>query len=122
MVDDLSHLQRGGRIGGAQALVGGLLKIKPILHIIEGEIEPFEKIRTRQKAINRIMDMLYDDANKGLVKRAVFIHGNNEQSALDLEAEFSERYPDIETIISYFGPVVGTHLGQNSIGVSWYTA
>lgn len=121
MVDDLKHLQRGGRIGGAQALVGSLLKVKPILHIVDGEIEPFEKIRTRQKAINRIMNMLMEAAQEGIVEKVVFIHGNNEQAALDLQASFSKEYPEIETIISYFGPVIGTHLGENSIGVSWYT-
>src|SRR5699024_4132139 len=57
MVDDLSHLQRGGRLSGAQAIVGSLLKIKPVLHFVEGEIVPFEKIRTRKKAINRINNM-----------------------------------------------------------------
>lgn len=121
MVDDLSHLQRGGRLSGAQAVVGSLLRIKPVLHLVEGRIEPFEKIRTRKKAINRIMGMLEEDAQAGNVSRVVFIHGNTEQSALDLQAEFNKKYPDIETLISYFGPVVGTHLGEGSVGVSWYT-
>lgn len=122
MVDDLSHLQRGGRIGNTQALFGGLLKIKPILHLKDGVIEPYEKIRTRKKAINRIMSMLHEDAEKRIVKKVVFIHGNNEQSVLELRDSFSEQYPSIETIISYFGPIIGTHLGENSIGVSWHTS
>lgn len=121
MVDDLSHLQRGGRLSGTQAVVGSLLKIKPVLHFVEGSIEPFEKIRTRKKAINRIMGMLEEDAKAGNVRRVVFIHGNAEQAALDLQAEFNKKYPSIETIVSYFGPVVGTHLGEGSVGVSWYT-
>lgn len=122
MVDDLSHLQRGGRIGNTQALFGSLLKIKPILHLKDGVIEPYEKIRTRKKAINRIMSMLLEDAEKGIVKKVVFIHGNNEQSAFELRDLFSEQYPSIETIISYFGPILGTHVGENSIGVSWHTS
>src|SRR5699024_4371228 len=58
MVDDLSHLQRGGRISNAQAVLGSLLKVKPILHIDEGLIVPYEKIRTRKKALNKIVRML----------------------------------------------------------------
>lgn len=121
MVDDLSHLQRGGRLSGAQALLGGLLRIKPVLHFIEGEIHPFEKIRTRKKAIQRILDMLEEDVAKQKVEHVVFIHGNDEKSAEELRDAFNEEHPNIETSISYFGPVVGTHLGEGSIGVSWYT-
>lgn len=120
MVDDLSHLQRGGRLSGAQALLGSLLNIKPILHIVEGSIVPFEKVRTRKRAINRILKMLYDDVQTKRVKRVVFIHANQESAVIQLRDEFQEKYPDIETIISHFGPVVGTHLGEGSLGISWY--
>src|SRR5699024_8804421 len=58
MVEDLSHLERGGRLNKGQALIGSLLNIKPVLHIVDGLIIPFEKIRTRKKALNRIMSML----------------------------------------------------------------
>lgn len=120
MVDDLTNLQRGGRLSGTQALIGSLLKIKPILHIEDGFILPFEKIRTRKKAINRIMSMLEEDANKGNVSKVVFIHGNDEASAVELRDDFAKKFPDIENMISYFGPVIGTHLGEKSVGISWY--
>lgn len=122
MVDDLSHLQRGGRLSGAQAIIGSLLKIKPILHILDGKILPYEKIRTRKRAINRIMGMLEDDISEDRVKRVIFIHGNDEPSAIELEKEFKKKHPAIETSISYFGPVVGTHLGEGSLGVCWYNS
>lgn len=121
MVDDLSHLQRGGRLSNAQAVLGSLLKIKPILHIVDGKIIPFEKIRTKKKAIHRIMGMLDDRVKQGKVKRVVFIHANDEDAALALESEFKEKHPNIETMISYFGPVIGTHLGEKSLGAAWYT-
>lgn len=120
MVDDLTNLHKGGRLSGAQKLVGSLLKIKPILHIEDGRIVPFEKIRTRQKAIQRIMNMLEKDAKEGKVEKVVFIHGNNESSAVALQETFKHMFPEIETVISYFGPVIGTHVGENSIGASWY--
>lgn len=121
LVEDLAHLQRGGRLNKGQALIGSLLHIKPVLHIVDGLIVPFEKIRTRKKAINRIMSMLEEDVQSKDVKRVVFIHGNNLELAETMRAEFSEKYPDVETIISYFGPVIGTHLGEGSLGVSWYS-
>ncbi len=121
MVDDLSHLQRGGRLNSAQAILGSLLNIKPILHIVDGLIVPFEKIRTRKKAINRMMSMLEEEAENKKIVRVVFIYANNQEDILGLRDRFAERYPQIETIISYFGPVIGTHLGEGSIGVCWYT-
>lgn len=120
MVDDLTNLQKGGRLSNAQAIVGSLLNIKPILHMVDGSILPFEKIRTRKKALTRIIGMLEEDADQEKVSKVVFIHGNDEQSAIKLRDQFQEKYPHIETYISYFGPVIGTHLGEHSIGVSWY--
>ncbi|PAV31010.1 fatty acid-binding protein DegV [Virgibacillus profundi] len=120
MVDDLSNLQRGGRLNGAQAIVGSLLQVKPVLHFVDKVIVPFEKIRTRKKAINRIIGMLEADANKGKDLRVVFIHANNEQSAIELRDNFIKKYPSADTSISHFGPVIGTHLGEGAIGVGWY--
>jgi len=120
MVDDLTNLQRGGRLSGAQAIVGSLLQIKPILHFSDKLIVPFEKIRTSKKAISRITGMLEEDAAKGKELRVVFIHGNNESLAMQLRDAFLEKYPNMDTSISYFGPVIGTHLGEGAIGIGWY--
>src|SRR5699024_9663099 len=88
MADDLSHLQRGGRLTGAQALVGSLLQVKPVLHFVDKKIVPFEKIRTRKKALNRIMRMLEEDASNGQELKVVFIHANHESAAADLKNQF----------------------------------
>lgn len=58
MVDDLTHLQRGGRLNGAQAFIGSLLKVKPILHFDNKLIVPFEKIRTRKKPFHVFLNYL----------------------------------------------------------------
>lgn len=121
IVDDLSHLQRGGRLTSAQAIVGSLLDIKPVLHMPGGQIKPFEKIRTRKKAIKRIMSMIDDEVAENTIERVAFIHANNEESALQLQKEFQQRHPNIESVISYFGPVIGTHLGEGALGATWYT-
>jgi DegV family protein with EDD domain len=120
MVDELTNLHRGGRLNGAQALVGSLLQVKPVLHFVDKVIVPFEKIRTRKKALNRILGMLEDDAKEDKVAKVVFIHANDEQAAIDIRDSFQEKYPNTEALISYFGPVIGTHVGEGAIGVCWY--
>lgn len=118
MVDDLSHLQRGGRLSAAQALIGGLLQVKPLLHFKEKVIVPFEKIRTRKKALNRIADMLAEDAEK-MPLQASIIHGNRREEAEKWRAELSARLPEVQFTISHFGPVIGTHLGEGAMGLGW---
>lgn len=120
MVDDLSNLHRGGRLNGAQAILGSVLQVKPILHFVDKIIVPYEKIRTKKKALQRILDMLEKDASEGGAIKVAFVHANNEVDALDLEQRFLKKYPDAETTISYFGPVIGTHLGEGALGVTWY--
>lgn len=118
MVDDLAHLQRGGRLSGTQALIGGLLQVKPILHFQEKIIVPFEKIRTRKKALGRIAHLLEEDA-KEMPLEAVIIHANRLEDAKNWLAELSERLPDVTFTISHFGPVIGTHLGEGAMGLGW---
>lgn len=118
MVDDLSHLQRGGRLSSAQALIGSLLQVKPLLHFEDKKIVPFEKIRTRKKAMRRMVDLLVE-ASAGEQYRAVIIHANREQEAMEWKKELEAELPNVEFMISYFGPVIGTHLGEGSMGLGW---
>lgn len=120
MVDDLSHLQRGGRLSSAQAFIGSLLQVKPLLHFEDKMIVPFEKVRTRKKALNRVVELLAKDAESGDSYRAVVIHANREAEAIEWKNELEARFPNVEFMISYFGPVIGTHLGEGSMGMGWY--
>lgn len=120
MVDDLSHLQRGGRLSSAQAFIGSLLQVKPLLHFEDKMIVPFEKVRTRKKALNRVVDLLAEDVASGEEYRAVVIHANREAEAIQWKSELEARFPNVEFMISYFGPVIGTHLGEGSMGMGWY--
>ncbi|WP_042354023.1 DegV family protein [Bacillus rubiinfantis] len=119
MVDDLAHLQRGGRLSGAAAFIGSLLQVKPLLHFEDKVIVPFEKIRTRRKALKRVADLLGEDAAKGGEYRAVIIHANREEEANEWRNELATLYPNVEFSISYFGAVIGTHLGEGSMGMGW---
>ncbi len=120
MVDDLTNLQRGGRLSGAQAFVGSLLQVKPILHFQDKVIVPFEKIRTRKKALKRLFELFDEVASSNEPMRAVLIHANRPEEAEELKTELAGQYPNVEFLISYFGPVIGTHLGEGAIGLGWY--
>lgn len=120
MVDDLAHLQRGGRLTGAQAFIGGLLQIKPLLRFENKVIVPFEKIRTRKKAVKRIEELFAEDAEKGVPLKAAVIHANQLDEAGRWRDELSARYPHVEFFISYFGPVIATHVGEGALGLTWY--
>lgn len=119
MVDDLSNLQKGGRLSGVSAAVGGLLQIKPLLHFVDKVIVPFEKIRTRKKALQRIRELFAEDAEEGTPLQAVVIHANREEEGKELLAQLQEKYPHVEFYLSEFGPVIGTHLGEAAMGLGW---
>jgi DegV family protein with EDD domain len=119
MADDLSHLQRGGRLSSAQAIIGSLLQVKPLLHFEDKVIVPFEKIRTRKKAMKRIVDLLGEDAASGEHYQAAVIHANREEEAQEWKLELEALYPNVEFMVSYFGPVIGTHLGEGAMGLGW---
>jgi len=121
VVDDLQHLQRGGRLSGAQALIGGMLQVKPILHFVDKKIVPFEKIRTQKKALKRISELFDEDAKKGKKIRGVVIHANVPELAEEFRDELQSQYLNVDLDISYFGAVIGTHLGEGSLGLAWYT-
>ena len=120
MVDDLSNLQRGGRLSSAQALIGSLLQIKPLLHFENKVIVPFEKIRTRKKAMKRIVELLTEATADGALYKAVIIHAKREDEAKLWKAEIQPSLPNVEFDIGYFGPVIGTHLGEGAMGLGWY--
>ena len=119
IVDDLSHLQRGGRLSAASAFIGGLLQVKPILHFQEKVIVPFEKIRTRKKAMRRVEEQLAAAVAKEPNLQAVVIHANCEAEGREWMEQLAAEYPTVDFKLSYFGPVIGTHLGEGAIAMGW---
>lgn len=119
MVDNLSHLQRSGRIKKAEAFLGSMLKVKPILHIDQTVIVPYEKIRTKKKAVQRLI-YLMDKANEQKkVHRAVVIHVNDEETAQEVYMQLQEEFPNIPCEIALSEPVIATHLGPGAIALGW---
>ena len=119
MVDDLNHLVRGGRLSNGAAILGSMLKIKPILHFEDKEIVVFEKIRSSKKALKRIEGMLVEDSEKGYPIVATIIHANAEEEALKWKKHLEKTLPTVRFELSYFGPVIGTHLGEGALGMAW---
>lgn len=120
IVNDLAHLQRGGRLSAGAALIGGLLQIKPVLHFENKVIQPFEKIRTRKKAKNRVEELLAVSVAEHGPLEAAIIHANCEEEGQEWLDSLAAKYPDSTFKLSYFGPVIGTHLGEGSIGLGWF--
>ena len=119
IVDDLGHLQRGGRLSATAALIGGLLQVKPILYFADKKIEPFEKIRTQKKAMRRVEELLREAVDKYGELQAVVIHANCEEQGRKWLESLKAEFPTVDFKFSYFGPVIGTHLGEGSLALGW---
>lgn len=119
IVDDLAHLQRGGRLSAAAALIGGLLQVKPVLHFVDTKIVPFEKIRTRKKALRRVEDLIAVAVENYGSLQATVIHSNCEEEGQAWMAQLQKDYPTVDFKFSYFGPVIATHLGEGALALGW---
>lgn len=123
IVDTLTNLQKGGRLSNAQAMIGSLLKVKPILEFQDAEIVPYEKVRTKKKAMKKVEDVFASELerHKGKAVTAVVIHSNAEEEAEAWVELLQEKHPDVTFRMSYFGPVIGTHLGEGALGLGYTT-
>ncbi len=116
-VDTLEYLRRGGRIGPATARLGAALAVKPLLQLVDGVIEPLEKVRTSTRAIARLEELAVERAGDSEVDIAVQ-HLNDEARATALADHLRKRVPGIQAcIVEEVGAVVGTHVGPGMLGV-----
>jgi len=121
MVETLEYLQRGGRIGKAQAFVGTLLKFKPLLAIVEGEVEPVTRVRSTHKALETMIELLTQQVSaRGPQVRLAITHAGVAEEAARIGQELSERFGTSQLFFSTLGPVLGTHVGPGTIGVAVY--
>ncbi len=118
-IDTLHYLERGGRIGKAQALLGSLLNVKPMLTLSEGEVHPVGRARSRAQALDRLVQMLERDGN---LSQVAVLHGAAEADANQLRERVAPRYPGLQIPLTEIGPVLGTHTGPGVIGFTYLVA
>lgn len=119
VVETLEFLRRGGRIGGAQAMLGNVLNIKPILELKEGRIEPAGRVRTKKKAIDHVIELAAERINGRTPIRLAVTHANDEADADVLLNLAKEQFDPVETIISPLSPVIGTHAGPGTVALNF---
>ncbi len=113
-VDTLEYLRRGGRIGRARSLLGSLLSIKPIIHVEDGEIAPLERVRTRTRALDRLVELATNDPSV----TAIYVGSAGDDAAAEaLAARIRPLVPGVEVRVGFLGPAVGAHSGPGLIGV-----
>jgi len=120
-VETLEYLHKGGRIGGAAALVGSALSIKPVLCVKDGRIEPLEKPRTRRRAIERTLELVAEQAGTSGALHAAILHCAAPDAAQNLAEQLAFRYQCKELLTVEAGPIIGTHAGPGTLGVAFYT-
>ncbi len=119
MVDTLEFLHRGGRIGGAQRFLGTALNFKPLLEIKDGVFEGLERVRTRVKALNRLVELLMERIGERRPIHLGVLHANAQELAEDLLDKVSQKMDLAQSLITEIGPAVGVHLGPGAVGLTF---
>jgi DegV family protein with EDD domain len=119
VVDTLEFLRRGGRIGGAQALLGSALNIKPLLALEDGRIESVEKIRTKGKALDRLVEIVVEKVAGRTPVRIATLHANAEAEARAVLEAATARLDPVEKFLTSVSPVIGTHAGPGTVGLAY---
>ena len=117
---NLKYLEKGGRIGKAQALLGNALKLIPILTVNHGVTDSMAKVRTFSKATEKLIQILKEDFDKLGIDKIVVTHINALEQAKNLAARIKE-FIKLDIIISNIGPVIGSHVGPGAIGIVYKT-
>lgn len=121
IVDTLENLRKGGRIGGAAALLGTLLQIKPILYFNKiAQIDVYDKVRSRSRAWQCVLDQLERALSTGKRYRICVMHVNIPEEGMSLCNELQVRFPEHEVRLFEAGPVIATHVGTGAFGLTFH--
>lgn len=118
-VDTLEFLHRGGRIGGGSRFLGTALNIKPILELRNGRVEAVERVRTRKKSLNRVVELIGEQIGGRKPVRLAALNADCPDEALEILNEARQRFDAIEAINADLSPVVGTHAGPGTLGLAY---
>lgn len=115
LLDTLGYLQKGGRIGKARAFLGGVLSVKPILGLRDGQVYPIERPRSRQRGLARLAEMARQLAP---VRQLAVIYSTEPELAEQLRDDLADLMPRDRVVVSRFGAALGTYIGPNAVGVA----
>jgi DegV family protein with EDD domain len=120
VVDTLEYLAKGGRIGGARALLGELIQIKPILTLRNGQAEPYEQQRTRKRSLARLVEIVEEQCPKSAESRLAVLQVAAEGEAAELAAHLKFRMNLTEVPIYELPPAIVVHSGPRAMGVGFF--
>ena len=120
-VDTLEFLHRGGRIGGAQRFIGSALNLKPILQLKDGRVEGIERIRTKSKSHDRVLELVAENTKGKPSLRIATLHARAEEDARTLLARAEKELNPTESLFTEVSPVVGCHTGPGTVGLAFMT-
>ena len=120
-VETLEFLHRGGRIGGAQRFIGSALNLKPILALRDGRIEGADRVRTKSKAVDRVLELVAADVRGKTNIRLATVHANAESEARALLERAVKEVGAVESVFASLSPVVGAHTGPGTVGLAFMT-
>ena len=118
-LDTLEYLQKGGRVGKAVAVLGTLFNIKPMIEIRDSAVLPLERVRTRRRSIQRLIDLV---AELCPLEELAVLHSNAPREGQRLAEEISFLHPLERILIAEVGVIIGTHAGPNGLGVACVVA
>jgi DegV family protein with EDD domain len=114
LLDTLRYLEMGGRIKRAQAVIGTMLDLKPLLLVEDREIKPVDRVRTRSRAVARMIDFFRTQTP---VEYAAVMHAQAPDDAERIVADLRKEFPDLELPVGQIGCVLGTHTGPKALGL-----
>ena len=118
-VDTLEFLHRGGRIGGAQRFLGTALSLKPVLVVEGGRIEPVERVRTRTKALDRVVEIVAEKCAGKSPVRIATLHADARNDAQYLLDKITPLVNPVETVFTDLSPAVGANAGPGTVGLAY---
>jgi DegV family protein with EDD domain len=117
-VNDLFHLKRGGRVSSATAIVGTMLKVKPMLHVSdEGKLTTTGKVMRRQKSLRRLVENMQETADIAEGDPIFISHADCAADAEFVRELLKKSYPENPVFIHYIGPVIGSHAGCGTVAL-----
>jgi len=122
VVDTLEYLHKGGRIGGARALLGGLLQVKPILTLRDGRVEPLEQQRTQRRALARLRELVLEECPRSADAHLCVMHADAEVEAQSMATDFAAVLGVPEVPIYEMPPAIVVHAGPGVLGVGFFAA